>query len=448
MTARPVFGDEVELATVAIRVASLERAVDWYREHLGLEPLHMGADGNTPPYAAYTVAGMIITAWQLADGEARNAEENDRNSYLIFVYGGDIDALHARLVSEGVRVDPLRSSANNAFFWFYDLDDNRWEVSQPWTEAQRNAMREVLDAVRVSSEGHVRPGYRRAVDEMTARAVLREHQLPASSVREIVGGWAFWTFDVDGEWIARFPRTGQTAVAAERELALLPELATTLSFRVPQPTLSGQWNDRPFFVYRRIPGRGLSPADATPEAVRVIAQMLAELHAFPVDHAAQLLAAAPAETAWWRHLESLWPVIERDALPVMPSDLAGAVAREFDRFVNARLEFPACLVHNDLGLEHILYDETVGAPVGIIDFESAWIGDPVIDFVPLRYAVGSGVTEQLAHGRDVGGEAARRMWFYRWMGSVHAIIYGVREGVDEERDGGIGELRRRMDAAP
>jgi aminoglycoside 2''-phosphotransferase len=286
------------------------------------------------------------------------------------------------------------------------------------------------------------------MDEGTALDVLREHHLPASSVREILGGWAFWTFDVDGEWIARFPRTGQTAAAAERELALLPQLATTLTFRVPQPTLSGRWNDRAFFVYRRIPGRGLAPADATLKVVHVIARMLAELHAFPVDHAAQLLDAGPADTAWWRNLESLWPAIERDALPVMPSDLAGAVTREFDRFVNARLEFPTCLVHNDLGLEHVLYDETAGAPVGIIDFESAWIGDPVVDFVPLRYALGSDVTEQLAQGRDLGGEVARRMWFYRWMGSVHAIIYGVHEGVAEERDGGIEELRGRIVAAP
>ena len=287
------------------------------------------------------------------------------------------------------------------------------------------------------------------MDEETALDVLREHHLAASSVHAIVGGWAFWTFDVDGEWIARFPRTGQTAVAAERELALLPELARTLSFRVPQPTLSGRWNHRAFFVYRRIPGRGLAPPDATLKVVHVIARMLAELHAFPVDHAAQLLLdAGPADTAWWRLLESLWPAIERDALPVMPSDLACAVTREFDRFVNARLEFPTCLVHNDLGLEHVLYDETAGAPVGIIDFESAWIGDPVVDFVPLRYALGSGVTKHLAQGRELGGEVARRMWFYRWMGSVHAIIYGVQEGVTEERDRGIEELRSRIAAAP
>ena len=135
---------DVEMATMVIRVADLDRSIAWYRDKLGLEPLHRGADGDTPPYAAYSVAGMIITVWQLADTQRRVADDNERNSYLILVYGGDIAALRAGLLADGVRADPLRQSANNQFFWFYDLDDNRWEVSQATTEQQRSAMDEVL----------------------------------------------------------------------------------------------------------------------------------------------------------------------------------------------------------------------------------------------------------------------------------------------------------------
>jgi catechol 2,3-dioxygenase-like lactoylglutathione lyase family enzyme len=140
------FLDQVQLATVAIRVADIDLAVAWYRDILGMEPLHRGRDGNTPPYAAYTVAGMIITVWQLADNQRRSAEENDRNSYVMFVYSGDIEALHTRLVAAGVKADALRNSANNRFFWFHDLDHNRWEVSQPTSTDQRAAMEEVLKA--------------------------------------------------------------------------------------------------------------------------------------------------------------------------------------------------------------------------------------------------------------------------------------------------------------
>jgi aminoglycoside 2''-phosphotransferase len=106
------------------------------------------------------------------------------------------------------------------------------------------------------------------------------------------------------------------------------------------------------------------------------------------------------------------------------------------------------LIHNDLGFEHILVDETDRQPVGLIDFESAWIGDPAIDFVPLRAALGSDALDVVLAGRDLGERLRERLWFYRWMGSIHAIIYGVREGNDKEREAGLIELRRRLDDRP
>ena len=141
------FAQNVELATVAIRVRDLDASVNWYRDMLGIEPVSQGADGDTPPYAAYVIGGMVITVWQLAKGDRRDPAENDRNSYLIFVWGGDIEALYNHLVAAGVHTEPLRNSANNRFFWFYDLDDNRWEVSQATTDAQLSEMKEVLEQV-------------------------------------------------------------------------------------------------------------------------------------------------------------------------------------------------------------------------------------------------------------------------------------------------------------
>src|SRR5438093_1274765 len=154
------------------------------------------------------------------------------------------------------------------------------------------------------------PGrYVPSVDAAAAAKALEGIGVAASRVEEIVGGWAFWTFDIDGRWIARFPRNADVGQAATRELALLPELART--------------------------------------------------------------------------------------------------------------------VHYDLWLEHILGDEVSATRVGMIDFESAWVGDPAVDFVPLHAQLGPRALDQLLIDRDLGEGLGERMWFYRWMGSVHAIIYGV-----------------------
>jgi aminoglycoside phosphotransferase (APT) family kinase protein len=96
------------------------------------------------------------------------------------------------------------------------------------------------------------------MDAADALAALTEAGITAGSVESILGGWAYWTFDVAGEWIARFARNDDIAAATVRELSLLPELCEWVPFQVPVPTHRGTWNELPFFVYRRIAGRPIT----------------------------------------------------------------------------------------------------------------------------------------------------------------------------------------------
>jgi hypothetical protein len=63
-------------------------------------------------------------------------------------------------------------------------------------------------------------------------------------------------------------------------------------------------------------------------------------------------------------------------------------------------------------------------------------------------ALGSTALTRLLAGRDLGDHLDERMWFYRWMGSVHAIIYGITERTENERRSGLAEPHRRLDAHP
>src|SRR5438132_10065873 len=101
------------------------------------------------------------------------------------------------------------------------------------------------------------------MDTADARAALAEVGLTVGSIEPILGGWASWTFAVDGEWIARFPRNSDIAAATLRELALLPELAAWVPFQIPEPTIRGTWAGLPFFAYRRITGRPITATDET-----------------------------------------------------------------------------------------------------------------------------------------------------------------------------------------
>ncbi len=94
--------------------------------------------------------------------------------------------------------------------------------------------------------------------------------------------------------------------------------------------------------------------------------------------------------------------------------------------------------------EHVLLDGSTGAPCGLIDFEDATVGDPAVDLTPLVATLGARALPALRHDRDLGERLQDRLWFYRWVGSLHAVLYGVSAGVDAERVDGIRELRRRI----
>jgi hypothetical protein len=132
---------DASMSATIVRVRDVAASVAWFEERLGLSPLHVGADGSEHPIAAYSIAGSIMSLWQLPPGEQRDRADNDRNSYLVIVMRDDISKVRDALASRGVTVGQLRTSANNEFFWFYDLDDNRFEVSRPITAEFRDAAR-------------------------------------------------------------------------------------------------------------------------------------------------------------------------------------------------------------------------------------------------------------------------------------------------------------------
>jgi len=94
---------------------------------------------------------------------------------------------------------------------------------------------------------------------------------------------------------------------------------------------------------------------------------------------------------------------------------------------------PLTVTHADLGPEHVLVDDT-GAPVGIIDFEDARVGDPEMDLLP-TYVVG-------------GRPLTHTMWAYRCRGTLHELEYYVRQGLSDRIAGAIADLRDELAASP
>ena len=276
-----------------------------------------------------------------------------------------------------------------------------------------------------------------------AREALATIGLSPRRIEPVLGGWANFTFELDGCWMVRFPSNEGVAESTARELRLLPALGRFVDFVVPSPAATGAWRGWPFFTYRKLIGRPLSAADGSPAVRARLADILRQLHSFPLGRATELLGVDDARAVWRRRYEELWPMVESTALPELPAGLAEQVTAAYQEFVTTEFDFDPCLVHNDLFSDHVLVDDA-GHVTGIIDFEDSCIGDPIIDFVPLVEALGSGVLKDLSAGRALGADLSLRFWFYRWMGGIHNIIYGASEGAQPELLSGIAEVRARM----
>lgn len=255
------------------------------------------------------------------------------------------------------------------------------------------------------------------VSTSDAVARLRAAGVACSTAEPIEGGWASWTFLVDGGLIARFPRNEAIAAAHARERSLLPALARHVSFRVPEP-----FDVEDVFVYERIDGRPLQADDDIDAALA----MIEELHTFPVEEAQRLLG----RERWEERLESDWAAFSEHVLPLLDDQLAAAV--EAVRVPPP--SGPTTLVHADLGPVHLLVSPSSGAPVGIIDFEDAGVGEPEMDLMP---------TLRLA-----GRRFTPTMWAFDVRAVLHDLRYFVGEGRSDEIPELIEVLRRRLSGGP
>lgn len=259
---------------------------------------------------------------------------------------------------------------------------------------------------------------------------------PPRSVRPIHGGWASFTFEVDGRFIARFPRNAEIARCTQAELALLPQLAGRVQFAVPEVRWQGSRDGFPFFVYEAIPGHPLTAADvhARPALLDELAEMLRQLHAVDPQIAmgapgargtAGIAAGLDRLEAWRARYAELRARAERHVVPLLPPAIASDVERAWDDFAGM-LDFRPALVHADLGVEHLLVSGNRLS--GVIDWETAGPGDPAIDFVGIRLALGAAPTERVLDAYGGADAALRsRIPHYVWLGAVHAVLYGVEE---------------------
>jgi aminoglycoside phosphotransferase (APT) family kinase protein len=200
-----------------------------------------------------------------------------------------------------------------------------------------------------------------------------------------------WAFEVNGEWIFRFPKRAEVERQLLVERAVLPLIAPTLPIAIPRFSFDGapsaEYAFR-FSGYRKLPGvAGIHvdrPRLSIDALARQLGAFLCAVHRFPAERAVSLGAetmdlAAYVEELRKGALKSLPFVRRADA--DAPVDRYRAYLESIERLTSA--PWPHTLTHSDFAAEHILLDENSFEVTGVIDWGDVAVGDPTIDFIGL-----------------------------------------------------------------
>jgi len=236
---------------------------------------------------------------------------------------------------------------------------------------------------------------------------------------EIEDGWDFKVLIVDDEWVVRWPRHRLAVEEVEKEVELLPDLASQLPVEVPcfEYVSRDPW----LVVYPLIRGEPLTDAA---DGVRVF---LDALHAVGLDS-----VRAPRPD-WLETYREQADEFRRLVLPLLDADErpgGAALLAEVETLTG----FEPALTHSDLGPGHMLCRG--GRLTGVIDWGDARIGDPAIDYAWLLNVP--------FPDWDVDDELRRRAQIYHRLGPWFEVHYGVFTEQPEWVRSGLAAVRSRL----
>ena len=147
-----------------------------------------------------------------------------------------------------------------------------------------------------------------------------------------------------------------------------------------------------------------------------IADFLSYLHRQPVESYASELESEVFFSHWlideWRGK------IAQNIFPLLHAEEEAWFRKCIDRYKFIAGRHPRCLLHYDLNPENILYNPRE-RKIGVIDFGSACIGDPALDFAPL-WALGETFVDKVM--RRYEGPCAVDEHFVERSKIAHAIL--------------------------
>lgn len=216
----------------------------------------------------------------------------------------------------------------------------------------------------------------RTFSDIEATIVLREGS-----------GWDFTTFKVNESWIFRFPKREEYNEHFKKEIDVMAAIGTSLPLNVPDYVfVSHDCHGYPNTVggYKKIydtPLFELQTSDYTSEEnARRIGEFLTILHSGKIAEKISAIAirkesrdiANDIRERTWNNIEALKSFVKSDVWDKFKS------LQNYQKSTES-FQGKQTLIHDDFGLQHIIFDQKSKTISGVIDWTDMAIGDPASD---------------------------------------------------------------------
>jgi aminoglycoside phosphotransferase (APT) family kinase protein len=268
-------------------------------------------------------------------------------------------------------------------------------------------------------------------DHADVREIVAMH-LPEQRIDTVVligEGEDHIAFEIDRDLIVR-RRRSPGPEQLNRESRLLTAVSAVSPVPVPAPVFVD--SERGAIAYRKLPGTPLLDLPAqfrTAHATSIAAtlgDLLAALHAVPPEQLSELVDVddlPPGE--WLREAAELYPAVAEHLPPPYSKRIEAFLAT-----APPTGDHPLVFSHNDLGIEHVLVDES-GTVTGIIDWSDAALVDPACDYALLFRDLGPAALDVVSAAAAKNADPAllERVTFFARCSVLEDLAYGIETGL-------------------
>lgn len=221
-------------------------------------------------------------------------------------------------------------------------------------------------------------------------------------IRQLGEGWMSRAYLINHEVVFRFPKEKDGAIDTEKEIKALPNLKKHISLNIPEFIYCGkQDNSYPFVGYRLLPGEPMDeqlfcslPSETKNKIAHQIAEFMDQISSFSVEQAKNL--NIPEKNFYQYYLETFNEVKEK-AFTKINQDMQTYISFRFETYLENKdhFRYSPKLLHADLSMDHLLFDQERQELTGIIDFGDMKIGDPDYEYLYLLEECGEVFTKKV-----------------------------------------------------